>query len=274
MTVTALPDTVQLTAHQTAAVNAGLLWLATSIQPANAVLSHHGASSPPYQGLRFAVTRHDAGSVVVVDRADVHYDDRGNITNPLLPGEVLAVRAAINQWLAAYAPQHLIRNTWNGAGHHTGSFYISLPVSASLRDAFTRYANDCPTHHTVFCGPGRNAEGGHKPDSYRDCTWLRDGSAAVVYPSWPVLVGRQRRERPLRPAKARRDKGALDADDRAILAAVANGDTNVEIAAATHYCETTIRNRLTRLMTIYQARNRTHLAALYAVQQATTGEPA
>lgn len=79
------------------------------------------------------------------------------------------------------------------------------------------------------------------------------------------------------PARAVQPSGArdlfgLDETDRDILAAVANGRTNPEIAAHVIMPVHTVQNRICRAMRRLDARNRAHLAAIY-VRRYETGTP-
>jgi DNA-binding NarL/FixJ family response regulator len=60
-----------------------------------------------------------------------------------------------------------------------------------------------------------------------------------------------------------RDPHGFDTVDRSILAGVANGATNTEIAFAMNMSVNTVQNRMVRAMGLLRARNRAHLAALF-----------
>jgi DNA-binding NarL/FixJ family response regulator len=76
---------------------------------------------------------------------------------------------------------------------------------------------------------------------------------------------------PSRLAKARLYAPSLDPDDmppimRRTLALICHGHTNEEIARETYYALNTVKDRAKALLGIFDARNRTHLAALAVAQ--------
>jgi len=152
-----------------AVLAAGLAWLHRTVQPDDAIITHHGISH--FVGdrrLQFAC------GIVIVHVVHPRFDTSWTCLNPLDDGEANDIAATIERLGYGIAAR------WNGGpGCDTASFRLTTQGHPSLVAAWARYRAGCPKHHTVFCGrQGRT-------DDERACTWYRDGCMRIVPPSWP-----------------------------------------------------------------------------------------
>lgn len=156
---------------------AGLRWIFDTEQPDGAMVSYHGYSRLVDDVVYgFCGRGADDLPVVTLNRlAPIYGDD--DLLNPLTSDELLPVPVLLLRL------GHPANRFWNSADPaalrgDTGSFGLAQPAHPSLIAALDRYRAGCPVHHTVFCGaPGQ-----------QECTWLRDGYARAVLPTWPVEV--------------------------------------------------------------------------------------
>jgi len=163
---------IMLADEAVAVLRAGLAWLYDTVQPDDAIPDHHGyGARAGDRRYRFVGRGANGLPVVVASVAEPAYD-KTHIDWPLLnpiggQGEMEALVAALTGLGAQ------VREWWNGFGE-SGSVGLVRPAHPSLRAGLARYSAGCPTHNTVFCGPG--------------CRWLASGYARAVEPAFPTLT--------------------------------------------------------------------------------------
>lgn len=166
-------------ADTVAVLAAGLDWIYHVEQPDGAIPCHHGYGTRlGDRRIRFVGQGYRGLPVVVVDVAEPVYEGpphRRRLTNPL-DGYAEAERFSA----AIIGLGYDVESRWNWMGE-TGSLGLTRPAHPSLLAGLARYTAQCPTHRTVFCG------GWMAPrEDQKDCTWLRDGAALVIEPTWPA----------------------------------------------------------------------------------------
>lgn len=162
-----------ITEAQRAVLAAGLAWLYDTVQPADAITSHHGyCTAADGRRLRFAPRgSYPGGPVIVIDVAQPHYDGPQHnrvLTNPLGGHtEMLAWCGVLGEL------GHDCSTWWNGDGE-TGSVQLTQLAHPTLRHAEDNYRQGCPDHPGPLC-------------SWDGCRWFPDREARLVMPAWPAV---------------------------------------------------------------------------------------
>jgi hypothetical protein len=152
-----------VTDKQRAVLAAGVAWLYDTVQPAHAILQHHGITQRAGHNrlLGFCPVGYRGHPVVTVadTEADIH-DDR--------PTDEEA-----DEWVALLADLgHPVVDRWRGGPTPTVCLSLKDRAHSSLRAIVAAYLRGCPDHTHPLCG-------------WTGCPWHRDGRAAVVMPDWP-----------------------------------------------------------------------------------------
>lgn len=162
-----------VTEQQRAVLAAGLTWLYDTVQPDDAITSHHGyCTLGGDRCLRFIPRGgYPGGPVIVINVVQPRYegpDHNRVLTNPLGGSTEMLAWAGV---LAELGRE--VSTWWNGDGE-TGSVQLVQLAHPTLRRAADNYRQGCPKHRSPLC-------------DWDGCRWFRDGEARLVKPAWPAV---------------------------------------------------------------------------------------
>lgn len=157
-----------------AALNAGLAWLYSTVQPTDALVERGGVRMTTAERIvRFLPIGPNGAPLIVLD-AQLPRWSPSTTRTPLVVLPETELRTVADQLATLGVSAH----HWE---YHrtTGTVVLSAPAHPTLLAAVRRFSQGCPWHHSTVCDAPISA-GGH------GCRWHTDGHNAAI---WPRTTG-------------------------------------------------------------------------------------